>query len=865
MLPLVRHGALAVIVLAVLGPAWLGSPFAVHMAILALVYGLLAVALSLYVAAGLLDLGFIAFFAIGAFGTVIALRLDTFEVPVLLCVFAGNGLLAAFLAVAAGRSRGDYFAVVTLAFGEMVRIVIRNESALTGGPQGLSLPAGQRLAAWMAADSRRALIVIGALALAGAGLAQAVLRSSVGYRALFCREQEAYFRASGLAPLAVRLKMALLGSLLATGTGVFFGVWQGYVSPSSFSFFESLTVLVIVVLGSGIRVYVPGVLLAAGLVVVVPEILKSLGEYRMLVFGVLVVAVTLLLPSGLLGLEWPRWENRAVWRQLHRLPAGAGAAPGTEARSPNAARDLAVADLTAGYPTSEAPVLRDFSYTFQAGRIYSLIGYNGSGKTTLLRAMLSFPDLDLLAGQVQVGNRVVRSAADGREVASPLLGACLQRLSLVPYLSMFQHAMAIVGDSAERVRPRCAKLGARLQLDWDRLLLPVSALGPFDRRLGELLLALLRDPAVLLLDEPMAGLNDDEAERYYGAVRSLAIGKVVIFIEHAQRIVRRHADVVLFISRGSLATAEAPREGSSLVPDPRTGALLAAGTYEDVMALDIAREYLGGHSPRPLPRAEGPATGGGAALRAHVGAAGYPGAPSVLRQVDIAAAPGDILVLTGLNGAGKSTLLRVLARRPEVTVADCRISWRPGEHEEVDLRQRPPHALAALGFAMVLEGAKIFPSLRVAENLGLGGSNRGRAAGGLALELFRGPLAATFFGPGNEPNDAQIEAVLRQPGEALSGGQQQALAVMRAILEAARHLALPARRAIMLLDEPSAGIQQGTVRGVYQVLANLHAGAPDRFLLIAAEQSLLFAEILTGAATAVLCAGEPLSIPGRRA
>jgi ABC-type branched-subunit amino acid transport system ATPase component/ABC-type branched-subunit amino acid transport system permease subunit len=859
-LALVRHGGLALVALAVMGLFWMDQGFPIYMATLALVYGLLAVALSLYTATGLLDLGFAAFFAIGAYGVVIGFRQQLPALPVLLLICLVNAALAVFLAFVAGRSRGDYFAVVTLAFGEMIRIVIRNESALTGGPQGLSLPPGQSWAAWMAGEPRRPLLVIGTVALFGAGLAQRVLRSATGYAALFCREREEYFRLSALSPLRVRLKMAILGSLLATAAGVFFGTWQGYVSPSSFNFFESLIVLVIVILGAGTRAYIPGVLLAAGLVIVVPELLKTLGEYRMLLFGVLVLMVTLLLPTGLLGLDWARWENLAL--QSRQRPASARkGTPSSAGGLDGESHDLVVAGVSAGYTTSKFPVLHEFSYRFMPYQLHALIGYNGSGKTTLLRAILSSPDLKLYGGRVAVGHREIRLGWPRGSVASPLLGACLQRLSLVPYLSTYQHAMAIAGTSFDHLRSHCEEISARLSLGWDRLFVPVIELSSLDRRLAELLLALLRDPAVLLLDEPMAGFSSRESDRYYGSVRAFAAGRVVIFIEHAQKIVRKHADKVLFIANGSLARADdALPAGASLEPDPAGVGWLAAGRYDDVVALEIVQIYLGSHSTSPEHVAPDARRARKTVLRTHIRAAGYPGAPAVLREVRFEAAAGDLVFFTGLNGAGKSTLLRVLGRRPEVAIVNGEATWRPNSAHELDLFALPPHALATAGLAMVLDGARVFPSMTVQENLHPGRISGRRFARNLATEFLRGPLGKVFFGHGGTPTEVEISDILRKPGEALSGGQQQAVAVIRAIIHARHRLEARSEHALMLLDEPSSGIQQVTVRSIYQAIAELHDAAPDRFLLVATEQNRVFEEILPGATTAVLFAGEPLSL-----
>ena len=303
------------------------SNYLVDLAINVLIYIMLGWGLNVVVGlAGLLDLGYAAFYAVGAYS--FALFAQDFglsfwqALPVSGALAACAGLLLGFPVL---RLRGDYLAIVTLGFGEIVRIILRNWSSLTGGPNGINniprpglfglvfaanAPPGKVTFAQFFGipfDPGHRLIflyfVILALALATNFITLRLRRLPIGRAWEALREDEIACRAIGINPTTVKLSAFATGALLAGFAGAFFATRLGFISPESFTFQESATVLAIVVLGG--RGSQLGVVLAAVVLVTLPEFGREIGQFRMLVFGAAMVAIMIWRPRGLLALRAP--------------------------------------------------------------------------------------------------------------------------------------------------------------------------------------------------------------------------------------------------------------------------------------------------------------------------------------------------------------------------------------------------------------------------------------------------------------------------------------------------------------------------------------------------------------------------------
>jgi branched-chain amino acid transport system permease protein len=327
-----RWVILGLILVALVWP-FFGSRGAVDIATLILIYVLLGLGLNIVVGlAGLLDLGYVGFYAVGAY--TYALLSHYFGFGFWICLpIAGmmSALFGFLLGFPVLRLRGDYLAIVTLGFGEIIRLLLRNMTGLTGGPNGISnIPKPsffgltfERTAAegmqtfheyfGIAYNSVNKVIFLYLVALLLALLALFVinrlLRMPLGRAWEALREDEIACRALGLNPTLIKLSAFTLGACFAGFAGSFFAARQGLVTPESFTFIESATILAIVVLGGmGSQL---GVLLAAIVMILLPELMRDFSEYRMLMFGAVMVLMMIWRPQGLLPMQRPQMKLKA--------------------------------------------------------------------------------------------------------------------------------------------------------------------------------------------------------------------------------------------------------------------------------------------------------------------------------------------------------------------------------------------------------------------------------------------------------------------------------------------------------------------------------------------------------------------------
>jgi len=308
----------------------------------ALLYVMLALGLNIVVGfAGLLDLGYVAFYAVGAyFYAILASPQLGIHLPFWTLLPLGAGVACLFgvlLGAPTLRLRGDYLAIVTLGFGEIIRIFLNNLNApvnLTNGPQGINMIDPVRIAD---ASLRRPSEWLGvtlpgththyylflALTLAVIFMALRLQGSRIGRAWAAIREDEVAAEAMGINTRNLKLLAFAMGATFGGLGGGLFAAFQGFVSPESFTLMESIMILCMVVLGG--MGHIPGVILGAILVTVLPELLRYIGplqegllgrvlvdpaDLRMLLFGLALVVVMLFRPQGL-------WPSPVRARELH--------------------------------------------------------------------------------------------------------------------------------------------------------------------------------------------------------------------------------------------------------------------------------------------------------------------------------------------------------------------------------------------------------------------------------------------------------------------------------------------------------------------------------------------------------------------
>jgi ABC-type branched-subunit amino acid transport system ATPase component/ABC-type branched-subunit amino acid transport system permease subunit len=737
---------------------------------------------------GQMSFGHVGFYAIGAYTVAILTSKAGLSFwlawPLAALIGAACGAL---LALPALRVKGPYLAMITIAFGFIVEHGIVEAGALTGGQNGIMGITGPVLGGL--AQGERAMAL---LAIAAAGLALAVYawlaRGTWGAAMRAVRDAETASESIGLNPLVIKTVAFAVSALCAAAAGAVFAPLSGFVTPHTFGFVQSILFVLVVMLGGAGSV--AGPLIGAVIVGLLPELLSGLEEYRLLFFGVLLLVVLWVAPDGVAGLlrrlRLQLWPSMSVGSDAASVAGAAlSASSGVPAEETPVLARRARLPLTAQGLSMQFGGVRAVSslhFEAPAAAVTSLIGPNGAGKSTALNMLSGFyrPTEGgfTLGGEALTGLDAMRIARRGvaRSYQTSQLFGSLSVLDNV-VLAMHRGRLGPLLGAARRCSP-VSTARARQLLAWCGYTGPVDTLAAdlphVDRRLVEIARALAADPEALLLDEPAAGLSREDKERLGQLLRRIAdAGVTVLLVEHDMALVMGISDQVVVLDAGlRLAVGTAAQVQS----DPA------------VQQAYLGESLEGGSEPRAADKTEaGPRPemlGVGALV------AGY-GAEPVLHGIDLQVRQGEVVALLGANGAGKSTLMKALAglHRPV----------QGGIHlEGQELKNFGAEQVVARGVVLVPEGRQVFPELSVLDNIRLG----------------------AFLQP--QDREARVEEQLRrfprlrerlhQRAGLLSGGEQQMLAIARALMSRPR---------ILLLDEPSLGLAPKVIAELFAALDQL--------------------------------------------
>lgn len=306
-----RYLSFSIILLAIfLFPPIVGqfNMYAVHIASLIGIYLLLCIGLNITVGyAGFLDLGFMAFYAIGAYtAALLSVKGISFWLILPVAMVTG-GLVRYLLGLPLLKLRGDYLAIVTLAFGEIVRLFANNAASITNGPKGL--PAvGQKMteihffALTLSATTHFYYLIYFFVVMAII-VSYRLEHSRLGRAFVAIREDELAAELSGVSVPRIKSVAFVTSGIFGALAGAIYVHWIGFISPEMFTFWESVFLVAMLVIGG--MGNITGVIVGVFLLVGLPELLRGmLGtkfvDYRMLVFGAIMVVVIIFRPQGLL-------------------------------------------------------------------------------------------------------------------------------------------------------------------------------------------------------------------------------------------------------------------------------------------------------------------------------------------------------------------------------------------------------------------------------------------------------------------------------------------------------------------------------------------------------------------------------------
>jgi len=558
------------VALSMLIPLW-GDDYITAIGVSVLTFAMLGLGLNIVVGyAGLLDLGYAAFFAIGAYTTAImTVKLGFSFWTTLIPAIAFAGIAGAILGYPTLRLRSDYLAIVTLGFGEIVRILFTNWDYVDG-PNGVWNIPSPSVFGFDLVDQSSYYVIGVILVVIAMTFARNLSYSRLGRGWVAVREDEFAAEAVGVPTLNLKLLAYVMGGMWAGLAGAFFASRVSAINPSSFTFVLSSQILILIIIG-GLG-SLPGVILGAIVVVGFPEMLRGLQNGRFLIFAALLILIMLFRPGGLwphvrarrapfVGLE-DEEEKQAAERPFKLQPAVAAGEP-----------ILRVKGLVQRFGGVRA--VDDVGFEVRRGEILSIIGPNGAGKTTVFNCITGVQRPK--AGRIEFNGRLL-GRLKPHSIVSRGMARTFQGIRLFKQMAVFENVMigasvreqnlpwqALLHSRGERRDERRALREARywlrfvgLQDEAGRL---ATELSYADQRRVEIARALASEPMLVLLDEPAAGMNPTEKVELMGMVRRIRDrGVTVVLIDHDMSLVMNVSDRVIVLDGGRVIAGGSPAD-----------------------------------------------------------------------------------------------------------------------------------------------------------------------------------------------------------------------------------------------------------------------------------------------------------------
>lgn len=725
---------------------------------------------------GVASFGHSIFFGLGAFGAgLLEIHLIRSTSVALLFAMMLASVAAVLLGALIIKRGGIYFSLLTLAFTQMMFTVAFRWTNFTGGEMGLQgihrYPIGPF---GISIDSAGAFYVFTALvSFAGIAVLWMLTRTPYGKTLQGIRENEKRMRLFGCNTANYKLSAFAISAAFSGLAGGLQGLLLHATYASVFDWRSAGTVLVMAVLG-GSRYFI-GPILGAVIYVFLQHYLSSLTEHWMIVLGLVFVLSILFLPDGIASFSQAFTQKFGKARQSSEAPYARPERGELVAQETVAPAALTIAGLSKRF--GAVAVADGLSLAVKPGQLFSVIGPNGAGKSTLFNMISGLLPFD--HGEIKLGDNSIGTKKD-YERARLGLSRSFQIVSIFKGLTVFENIRLAVqthrGKGHDLWEPAC-KLSQVTAGAWailDRLGLAAKAdvvagqLSHGDQRLVEIGISIASDPALLLLDEPLAGLAEAERTSIAALIRGLSPKHTVILVEHDIERVLDISDHVAVLDHGHVIASADP---AAVAKDP-----------------EVLRVYLGAQQRHERIR-ERAALPHEPLLSVENLTTAY-GRSQVLHGISLEVGRGEIVGLLGRNGVGKTTTVLSIAGALRPSGGVVRFKGLETTNHSADLTNRA-------GIGVVPQGRRIFPNLTVMENLRVGQipGLPGRWTLEKALELF-----------------PRLSERRNQKGRYLSGGEQQLLAIARTLMGPVE---------LLILDEPLEGLSPVMADVVADVIERL--------------------------------------------
>lgn len=506
---------------------------------------------------GQFSLGHAGFMAIGAY--VAASMTKLMGMPFALALLAG-GIAAAAGGLVVGiptlRLAGDYLAIATLGFGEIIRVIILNLDVV-GGPRGLPGIPAHTTFLWVYVIAAATVIVV-----------RNLIWSRQGRALVAIREDETAAETMGVDTTRSKIMAFVVGAFFAGVAGGLYAHKITFIDPSQFDFMKSIEALVIIVLG-GLG-SITGTVMAAFVVTFLPEILRAFADYRMIVYSLMLILMMLYRPRGLMG------TAEFSFRQLglgDRRPAP-GRGGQTAAMSDGPPPVLEARRVSMDFGGLRA--VSDFSMTLRQGELVGLIGPNGAGKTTVFNMLTGLAEAT--SGRIYfMGEDITRRRPS--EINDMGVARTFQNIRLFSNLSVLDNVrIAFRGErpySMTEALLRAGRYSTQEDQIYGKSMEFLRLFGLEDRaseiagklpygaqRRLEMARALATKPKLLLLDEPAAGMNPQETQELLELIRWIheRFDLTVLLIEHDMSLVMKLCQRIIVLDYGVTIADGAPAE-----------------------------------------------------------------------------------------------------------------------------------------------------------------------------------------------------------------------------------------------------------------------------------------------------------------